>query len=407
MKKNRSYQMTMETAVKKSRFDHTFIASVFLLTGLGLVTLYSASYAFGGRFFGNGMYFIHRQLSYCALGIALFLAASRFPLQLLRRIIPFVVVGTILLCALTFVPGLGVMRNGAVRWIRLGSHTYQPSELVKLVLPLYLAHIFEKKHERIEAFASGALPPAMITCAFFILIYMGNNFSTALFIALNGLFLFYLAGIRIRYFVGAALILLPLSGLLILTEAYRLQRLLSYIWPEWEPQGAGYQVRSSLLTIGSGGLWGKGIGQGTRKIASVPEIHSDFIFSSYAEEFGYIGVLLFFLLFTIFTFRGYRAAMRAEDGFRRLLAAGLVTVISSQALINIAVVSGILPATGIPLPFFSAGGSSLATTLLAAGLIANVSRSAGPADLRTRETRGVRDGPSGFSPFSREAFHVS
>jgi cell division protein FtsW len=398
----------MEMTTRKPYFDHVLIASVFLLTGIGLVTLYSASYAFGVRFFKNGLYFISRQIAYCGLGMGLFLIASRFPLELLRRLIPSFVLGAILLCLLTFVPGLGVMKNGAVRWISLGSYTYQPSELVKVILPLYLAHIFDKKQERIEALASGALPPVLITGLFFILIYMQNSFSTAIFIALNGLFLFYLVGIRIRYFIGAALILLPLSGLLILSESYRLLRLLSFIWPNWEPQGAGYQVRASLLTISSGGFLGKGLGQGTRKIASVPEIQSDFIFSSYAEEFGYLGILLFFLLFAIFTIRGYRAAMRAEDGFRRLLAAGLVTMISSQALINIAIVGGILPATGIPLPFFSAGGSSLATTLLAVGLIANVSRSAaGPALSSMKDSGEYPPDLSAFSQFSAEVPYVS
>jgi cell division protein FtsW len=193
------------------------------------------------------------------------------------------------------------------------------------------------------------------------------------FIALNALVIFFLAGIKLRFFFGAVMILLPISGLLILTKEHRLRRFISFIWPEWEPQGAGYQVRSSILSIISGGFWGKGMGQGTRKIASVPEIHSDFIFSSFAEESGFIGVLLFMLLLGVFAFRGYRAGLGAKKIFPRLLALGLVTLISSQALLNIAVVSGVLPATGIPLPFFSAGGSSLATTLLAAGLIVNVS----------------------------------
>jgi cell division protein FtsW len=152
------------------------------------------------------------------------------------------------------------------------------------------------------------------------------------------------------------------------------RRLISYIHPEWDPQGAGYQVRSSLLTIASGGFWGKGIGQGTRKIASVPEIHSDFIFSAFAEESGFLGVTLFFVLFSVFAIQAYRGACKSESAFRRLLASGLVTVIISQALLNIAVVSGSVPATGIPLPFFSAGGSSLATTLVCTGLIVNVSR---------------------------------
>jgi cell division protein FtsW len=242
------------------------------------------------------------------------------------------------------------------------------------VLPLYLAHIFDKKQDALDSFMSGILPPVLITALFFILIYLENNFSTAVFIALNALMIFFLAGVPLRYFFAEVVMLLPLSSLLILTREHRLRRFISFIRPDWEPQGAGYQVRSSLLTIISGGFWGKGMGQGTRKIASVPEIHSDFIFSSFAEESGFLGVLLFFLLFTFFACRGYRAALRSENLFQRLLAAGLVTTIVSQALLNIAVVSGSVPATGIPLPFFSAGGSSLATTLLAAGFIVNVSR---------------------------------
>jgi cell division protein FtsW len=282
--------------------------------------------------------------------------------------------GTIVLCLLTFVPGVGVMKNGAARWIRLGAFSYQPSEMVKLALPLYLAHILDKKQDQINSFTAGILPPTLITVLFFLLIYLQNNFSTALFIAVNALLIFFLAGVKIRYFAAAGVILLPLSSLLVLTKEHRLRRLISFVWPDWEPQGAGYQVRASLLSIGSGGIWGKGIGQGTRKISSVPEIHSDFIFASYAEEFGFVGILLFYLVFILFAIRGYQAAFHSDDRFKRLLAAGLVTMIASQALLNIAVVSGTLPATGIPLPFFSAGGSSLATTLLMAGLIVNVSR---------------------------------
>jgi cell division protein FtsW len=282
-----------------------------------------------------------------------------------------------ILCVLTFVPGIGVSKNGAARWIRIASYTYQPSELVKLTLPLYLAHIFAKKEEEeIDKFSSGILPPVMITAIFFLLIYLQNNFSTAVFLAANALFVFFIAGVRLRYFFSAIVMLLPLSSLLILTKEHRLRRLISFINPEWEPQGAGYQVRSSLLSIISGGFWGKGIGQGTRKIASVPEVHSDFIFSSFAEESGFLGVMLFCLLFAVFAARGYRAALGNGKTFSRLLGCGLVTMILSQTLVNIAVVSGFLPATGIPLPFFSAGGSSLATTLIMAGLVVNVSKHA-------------------------------
>jgi len=359
------YQFEPEKSSRLSTGNHVLIASIFLLVGIGLVTLYSSSYAFASHFYRDGgLYFISRQLKAGAVGLLLFFLASRINLEILRKMVPALVIFAGLLCILTFFPGIGDTRNGASRWIKLpGGWTFQPSELVKLVLPLYLAHIFDKKQEQIDSFAKGVLPPALITGLFFVLIYLQNNFSTALFIACNALLLFFLAGVKLRYFFGAAVILLPLSSLLVLSKEHRLRRFISYIWPDWEPLGAGYQVRSSLLTIGSGGIWGKGIGQGTRKISSVPEIQSDFIFSSFAEEFGFAGILLFYLVFIIFAFRGYHAALRSGDTFRRLLACGLVTIICSQALVNIAVVSGSLPATGIPLPFFSAGGSSLARLL--------------------------------------------
>jgi cell division protein FtsW len=367
-------RLNMEKSGRKFYSDQVFIACTFLLAGVGLVTLYSSSFAFANRFFGDGYYFIGRQLKLGAVGAGLFILAAVVPLKFLRKIIIPLVFGTMVLCALTLVPGIGVSKNGASRWIGIGNSTYQPSELVKLILPLYLAHILDKKKDRINLLGRGVLPPAMITSLFFLLVSLQNNFSTALFIAFNGLFIFFMADVNLRYFFSAAMILFPVSSLLVLSKEHRLRRFISYIRPNWEPLGAGYQVRSSLLTIGSGGIWGKGIGQGTKKIASVPEIQSDFIFSSYAEEFGFLGILLFFMAFAVFAYRGYRAALRSEDTFGRLLAFGLVTMICSQVLANIAVVSGMLPATGIPLPFFSAGGSSMATTLIMAGLITNVSR---------------------------------
>ncbi|MDR1419364.1 MAG: putative lipid II flippase FtsW [Treponema sp.] len=382
------YGIDAEKTVNASRVreDHVLAASVFLLAGIGLVTLYSSSYAMAERFFSDGLYFFSRQALLGAAGLLLFFIASRVRLERVRALVRPLLLGGAVLCVLTFVPGIGVTRNGASRWIHLGSWTYQPSELVKLVLPLYLAHIFDRKQNEMESFAASVLPPVLVTALFFVLIYLQNNFSTAVFIAVNALVIFFLAGVKLRYFFAAVVMLLPLSSLLILTREHRLRRLISFLWPGWEPQGAGFQVRASLLTIGSGGFWGKGIGQGTRKIASVPEVHSDFIFSSFAEESGFLGVLFFFAIFGIFAVLGYRAAERSESVFTRLLASGLVTVILSQALLNVAVAAGVLPATGVPLPFFSAGGSSLATTLLVSGLIVNVARRN-----RKRERRNARE----------------
>jgi cell division protein FtsW len=280
-----------------------------------------------------------------------------------------------MLCVLPFFPVIGVTKNGAARWFRIGHETFQPSELVKLVLPLYLAHIFDKKQELTNSLTKGILPPFSITVIFIVLIAMQNNFSTAAFIAVNAILIFYLAGVKRRYFLSGLFMFLPFALLLVLTKEYRFRRLISYLNPNWDPHGAGYQVRSSIMTIASGGFWGKGIGHGVRKMTSVPEIQSDFIFSAFSEEAGFLGIVLFFLLFGVFAARGYRAAMRADDTYRRLLAFGLVTMIISQTLANIAVVSGSIPATGIPLPFFSAGGSSLLTTLIGVGVIVNISRS--------------------------------
>ena len=369
------YQLDAERGT--NRTVHLLYVCVFLLTGIGLVTLYSASYAFADRFFRNSHHFISRQLVFGGAGIILFFISSRIDLEHVRKIIFPLVFIAMVLCVLTLVPGIGVERHGASRWIRIGANTYQPSEMVKLVLPLYLAHIFDKKKESLNSFASGILPPLLITSIFFALIYAQNNFSTAVFVALNALMLFFLAGLHYRYFISAIVIFTPLAGLLLFTAEHRVRRLVSFIRPEWDPLGAGFQVRASLLTIISGGLWGQGIGQGTRKIASVPEIHSDFIFSAFAEEAGFIGVFLFFALSAFFVFLGYRVAWRSASAFKFLLAAGMTTMLASQMLLNIAVVSGALPATGIPLPFFSAGGSSLITSLICAGFIVNVARNNG------------------------------
>jgi cell division protein FtsW len=350
------------------------VSCVLLLTGIGLITLYSASYEFARRFFRNGTYFIARQAVFSAVGIVLFFICLYINLEKLRVFIfPLLAVSAVL-CVLTMIPGIGIERLGASRWIKIGSFTYQPSEIVKIVLPLYLAHILDKKADYIDIFSSGILPPVIVTGIFLGLIYAQNNFSTAILIMFNAMVIFFFAGLSYRYFLAVFFIFFPVSTLLVFTKTHRIIRLVSFLKPQWDPLGAGYQVNASRESIISGGFLGKGIGHGTRKIASVPEIHSDFIFSAYIEESGFLGMLLLFALFTFFVILGYKSALQSKTIFSRLLASGLTTMIVSQVLLNIAVVSGALPATGIPLPFFSAGGSSLVTTLIAAGFIANVSR---------------------------------
>jgi len=384
------YQFDAEKSLQSAAQNHKtqihlFYFCVILLMGTGLITLYSASFAFAERFFTDGHYFIIRQLIFGAVGVFLFFILSRINLEILRKIIlPLVIIAAVL-CALTMVPVIGVKRYGASRWIQIGSFSYQPSEMVKFVLPIYLAHLIDKKSNNLENeqgtalnnFYTGILPPVLVTGLFFILIYIQNNFSTAVFIVFNAMIIFFLAGMKYRYFFAAVAVIIPVSALLIFTKEHRVKRLVSFIKPDWDPLGAGFQVKASRDAIISSEFWGKGIGEGTRKIASIPEIQSDFIFSAYVEETGFFGILFFFGLFTVFAVLGYKAALGSETVFGRLLAAGLTTMIITQTLLNTAVVSGALPATGIPLPFFSAGGSSLLTTLVCCSLIINVARSGG------------------------------
>jgi len=377
------YQFDVEKTQDQKITVQLFYLCVILLLGTGLVTLYSASYSFADRFFRDGNYFFIRQLIFAAVGIAAFFILLFVNLDTLRKfILPFVCIAAIL-CVLTMVPGIGVERYGASRWIEIGPLSYQPSEMVKFVLPLYLAHLLDKKADNLDKFFTGILPPVLVTGLFFGLIYIQNNFSTAVFIVFNAMIIFFLAGMKYRYFFAAIAMIIPISALLVFTKEHRVRRLVSFLRPEWDPLGAGFQVNASRDAIISSGFWGKGIGEGTRKISSIPEIHSDFIFSSYVEETGFIGIILFFTLFLMFAILGYRAALKSESLFGKLLAAGLTTMIISQTLLNTAVVSGALPATGIPLPFFSAGGSSLVTTLACTGLIINVARKNGKTNNST------------------------
>jgi cell division protein FtsW len=376
------------------RIIHLIYLCVILLLGTGLVTLFSASYAFADRFFYDGNYFIKRQLIFACVGIVMFIFFSRINLEKFRKFIIIIVGFAVFLCIMTLIPGIGVERYGASRWVEIASFSYQPSEMVKFVLPLYLAHLLDRKANNIDNFYSGVLPPVLVTGLFFAFIYMQNNFSTAIFIVFNAMVIFYLAGMKYRYFIAAIFMIIPVSALLVFSKEYRVRRLVSFIKPEWDPLGAGFQVNASRDAIISGGFLGKGIGEGTRKIAGIPEIHSDFIFSAYVEETGFLGTMLFFALFAAFAVLGYKASWKYKTTFGKLLAAGLTTMIVSQAFLNIAVVSGAFPATGIPLPFFSAGGSSIITTLISAGLITNIARK---GNLTAVETANIySEGRNGF-----------
>jgi cell division protein FtsW len=354
--------------------DASFVVLLFLLIGFGLSALFSASYNWADQLYGDPLRLLRRQAIWVALGSLVALIAYRVPLSFLRSIVPAMIAAALGLMALTFVPGLGEEYLGGRRWILLFGSSFQPSELVKVVLVFYLAHILDLKQGRLDDTMNSVLPPLIVASVFAALIYLQNDFSTSVFVVVLTLLVLFVARVRLRFFLGLATVTVPLGVILLLTREHRVLRILAFIDPNIDRFGSGYQVLQARRALEFGGLWGQGIGQSVQKYGTLPEPHSDFVFAVLGEEVGFIGVVAVVGLFTALAVKGYRLALTATSVFRSLLAFGLTSVIVLQALLNMAVVGGLVPATGIPLPFFSHGGSAILMTLLMSGLLLNIAR---------------------------------
>ncbi len=360
--------------VHRKNNDVTLLMLLILVIGVGLATLFSASYYYGGKRFDEPYYFFIRQTGFVGAGALLAYVVSRIPMEWILRQVPLLMIITLFMMIATFIPGIRQNILGANRWIVAGGFSFQPSELVKLTLILYLSSILSKKMDRLDDVVNSIIPPLLIVIGFTTLIYLQNDFSTALFVLIVSLVLFFVAGIKIRYFFFLLMMVLPMAGMLIFTREHRVRRLIAFIDPFSDPVGTGYQVIAAQDAIRAGHFWGNGLGMGTEKLGGLPEVHSDFIFAVFAEEMGFLGVLFVVALFLAFALKGYSLAMRyvEKDRFAFLLAFGLTSCIVFQAFINMAVVSGMLPATGLPLPFFSHGGSSMVMSLIMVGLLLNL-----------------------------------
>lgn len=356
--------------------DFMLALLIVLLAGIGLSTLFSASSYYGNYKFGDSKYFFTRQLWFMLGGIVLSFVVSRLSLSFIRSMIPILLLISFILMLATFIPGIGREMMGGRRWIIIAGRSFQPSEFVKLTIILYLANIFGKKHEKVHDFFNTILPPLLIVFIFATLIIAQNDFSTAAFVMIIGLVMFFIAGVRYGYFLFIFAALIPLSGILLFSKEHRVRRIIAFLDPSSDPVNAGYQVLSARYALSSGGFWGSGIGLGTRKLGGLPEAHSDFIFAVLGEEAGILGVLFIIILFLALAVRGYSLALKFRENnlFEYFLVFGLTTSILYQALINMAVVSGMVPVTGITLPFFSHGGTSVIITFLMCGLLFNLSR---------------------------------
>jgi cell division protein FtsW len=370
-----NYSFSVEKIEHKSG-DFMLALLIVLLAGIGLSTLFSASYYYGNFKFGDSEYFFTRQLRFMIAGIFLSFLVSRISLSFIKSMIPVLLLISFILMLATFIPGIGREMMGGRRWIVIAGHSFQPSEFVKLTIILYLANIFGKKHNRVHDFFNSILPPLLVVLVFTGLVIAQNDFSTAAFVMTIGLVMFYIAGVKYGYFLFIFSALVPLSGILLFSKEHRVRRIIAFLDPSSDPVNAGYQVLSARHALSSGGFWGTGIGLGTRKLGGLPEAHSDFIFAVLGEEAGILGVLFIIILFLALAVRGYSLALKFRENnlFEYFLTFGLTTSILYQALINMAVVSGMVPVTGITLPFFSHGGSSVVVTFIMCGLLFNLSR---------------------------------
>ncbi|WP_407428204.1 FtsW/RodA/SpoVE family cell cycle protein [Treponema sp.] len=359
---------------KYKKCDVSLILLSVLLWGIGMFTLYVCSGNYGERAFNDSLYFVKRQMISSCLGFMLFIVFMTLKIEVIKKFLPLMVAVGLILSLMTFLPGIGLERNGARRWIKLGFMTFQPSEMIKFVVVLYLANYFEKQDKITDAIDKTVFPAVLLTFLMILTIAVQRDMSTSLFVAGLAILLFIASGAKIFWLVPVLSIVIPLSALFIFLEPYRLNRIIGFLDQDSYLQTLNYQTYAARRAISDGGFWGQGLGAGLNRINSIPEIQSDYIFAGWVESMGFCGVLCYFALLALFAWRGLVCALTTKTRFASVAAFGFIVSIVAQSVINIAVVGGVIPTTGIPLPFFSSGGSSILFTLAICGFLVNASR---------------------------------
>jgi len=360
----------------RGRYDRTLLFSILSLLVVSVVMVYSSSSVVALTTYDDPAFFMKRQVLWAIIGLALMAITMRIDHRMFydqRIAIGLAVVSLILLSA-TLVPGIGKIINGSRRWLRFGVLSFQPSEFAKLALVVYLSYFISKKGERIRDFVNGLVPAYIVTGIFLIVAIRQPDFGAAMTLAGVALVMLFAGGANVLHLGGTAAAALPFVYFAVAHSAYRARRIFAYLNPWSDPQGAGHQIIQSFLAFGSGGIFGRGLGEGRQKLLFLPERHSDFIYAVIGEELGLIGALIVLVLFLIILWRGVRIALVSGDAFSRLLALGITLLICFQGLINMAVVTGLLPTKGIALPLVSYGGSSLVITMAALGVLLNISK---------------------------------
>lgn len=353
--------------------DYVLLGLIIVLLCLGVTMLFSASGVASLRLHGEPYYFFKRQIAFSLVGLGLMFGATRLRLGFLYRIQYPLLFLSFAALLLVFSP-IGVSVNGARRWINLIIIRFQPMELGKIALVFYLAFFISSKQHIIKTFSRGIIPPFLITGCMCMLLLLQPDFGGAAVLTMLLFFICLVGGTRLIYLVFSAVLAGAAGFLLIIMEPYRFQRLTTFLDPFANPQGSGYQLVQSYLAMGSGGVFGVGLGAGRQKLFYLPEAHTDFIMAVLGEELGFIGITVVCLLMLFLCLRGIRIALGQPDLRGRLTAFGLTLILALPMVMNMAVISGSIPSKGVPMPFFSYGGTALLTSLVCAGLLLNFSR---------------------------------
>jgi cell division protein FtsW len=359
-------------ARKLSSDNILFAITVALVLG-GIVMVFSASAVFASENFHSPYYFLVRQGSWALLGLIGMCVLMHVDYHYYRR--PIVVFTGLFLCATLLLAVFFLDKShNTHRWLKLGFLSFQPSELSKIFLVIFMAFFLERRVGQVNNLRHSLLPFGVVVVVFVCLVFLEPDLGTALSITAVAFILLFSAGLNYRYIGSLVLLALPALFYSIYFFEYRLRRVLVFLDPWKDPQGAGFQIIQSLIAVGTGGLTGVGLMNGKQKLFYLPEPHTDFIFAVIGEELGLVGVLLLLVSFMIFLWRGLRLSLRAPDNFGQFLATGLTVMVVCQAFINVSVALGLLPTKGIPLPFISSGGSSLLISLTGVGILLNVSQ---------------------------------
>lgn len=361
---------------KKFKFkqvDYTLFVLTILLVVFGVVMVYSASNYTASILYSNPYFFMTKQLVGAIVGLICLVFFMFFDYHLLEKVKWIVLFGSIVLLALVFVPGIGFSNNGATRWIRLPGFTIQPSEIAKFAFVIWSSSYLSKNYNIVKKF-SGILPVLCVGGLYCLLIILEPNMSITICMAITMIVMLFVGGIKAKHFAFLGCLGASAVPALIIAEPYRLNRLVAFLNPWLNPKTEGYQLIQSLYSLGAGGLFGVGLFCSRQKYMFLPFAESDFIFSIIGEELGLFGCLIIMLCFALMIYRGIKISLNARDRFGSLLSVGITTVIASQVLINIAVVSGSIPPTGVPLPFISCGGTALVVFMSSIGILLNINR---------------------------------